>query len=515
MKKITKRIISMFLLAFMVLGLVACGGGESSDADSSKSEGSEADKSGVSESGSADESKTEESKNDESKTDESKADQSEEASEETSEDDNGIIDDAGYEQFQKVSAFDKVLANRGWKDKGANSDYVPLNYDVMKAMWISQFDFGSIYCNGSGQYPEAQFRTWVEKAFDNLVDAGFNTVIVQTRPNADSFYPSAYYPWSYYVVGSYGSKGTYDPLEIMIEEAHERKLSFQAWINPMRGMSPTNLSVINKTYPMAQWDRDKEKDDYLYEYKNLVYLNIAYEEVRNLIINAAAEIVRHYDVDGIHMDDYFYFGEERAFDQKAYDAAAKKNAALNLTKFRYRNLNSLISGLYSAIKEENKNVIFGISPAGNLDKMATTYYADVKTWLSRDGYIDYIMPQIYFGMEHETWSYSHTYERWTAILKNKKIKFMPGITFLKVGEPDQYAGSGINEWVENNDVMKKCFEYTMKQEIFDGFAFFSYIDLWGAQSGIFNSKVQEEWDNCKKYFTEEGIPSKPIDYSAQ
>ncbi len=504
-----KRIIALLLVVFSLAGLCACGGENSSDAEQSKASAEES-KGEMSENVSAEESKTENSENaDASKEEPASKEESKEESQEpeSSEDDNGIVDDAGYEQFLKASKVDTVLKNRGFKDKGANSDYVPLNYDKMKAMWISQFDFGSVYCGGAGQNAETPFRTLVEKAFDNLLTMGFNTVIVQVRPNADSFYPSAYYPWSHYVVGSYGTKAKYDPLEIMIEEAHKRDISFQAWINPMRGMSPSSLSAINQAYPMAEWNKNSEKSEYLYKYNNLMYLNIAYEEVRANIINAAAEIVRYYDVDGVHMDDYFYFGEEPDFDAVALAEAKKKNPALNITKFRYQNLNKLVSGIYSAIKEENKNVIFGISPAGNLDKMASTYYADVKTWLRKDGYVDYIMPQIYFGMEHESWSFSYTYNRWVAILKNKNIKFMPGITFSKAidgmnGKGDTYAGSGANEWIENKDVMKRCMEFAVKQERFDGFALFSYTELWGATTGRFNTLISEEVNNSKPYFTD-------------
>lgn len=498
-----KRFISIMLSVFMMLALCACEGGDSSSESQSE----------VSSSVSGD--STSQATSEESKNESTGDSSSEATSEEVSEDD-GIIDDAAYEQFQKVSKVDGTLAERGFKDKGANSDYVPLNYDTMKAMWICQFDFGSVYCSGSGQRSEGQFRAYVEKAYDNLVSMGFNTVIVQTRPNADSFYPSAYYPWSHYILGSYGKSATYDPLEIMIEEAHERKLSFQAWINPMRGMSPANLNKINGAYPMQVWKKDTKKADYLYEYNGLLYLNIAYEEVRQLIIDGAAELVRNYDIDGVHMDDYFYFGEEKAFDKKAFDSARRKNATLTLKTFRFNNLNTLVSGIYSAIKEENKNVIFGISPAGNLDSMATKYYADVNTWLSKDGYVDYIMPQIYFGMEHQTWSFTDTYNRWSAIVKNPNIKFMPGITYLKAidgaaGIGDTYAGTGANEWIENKDVMKRCLEFAVAQDNFAGFALFSYNELWDPITGKEVTSIKEEIDNSKIFYTDI-IKGEPIKY---
>lgn len=435
--------------------------------------------------------------------DESKETSNGESEEESEESEDVIIDVEGFEQFLKVSENDDTLFERGFKDFGANKDYQPLNYDIFKACWISQFDFDSVYYSNRKQRSQSTFTALVEKAYDNLLTLGFNTVIVQIRPNTDSFYPSAYYPWSSYVVYQYGKSGSYDPLEIMIREAHERGLSFHAWINPMRGMSSTNLNKIDDVYPMTKWIGTRK----LYNYNSINYLNIAYDDVRQLIINGAAEIVRNYDVDAVHMDDYFYFGETTAFDNVEYNEAKASNSKLTLRQFRYNNLNTLVSGIYSAIKAENPKVLFGISPAGNLNNMATTYYADVETWLSEDGYLDYIMPQIYFGMEHATWSFSATYERWSAVTTNPNIKFTCGMTFGKAvdgydGTGDQYAGSGKNEWINNKDVFKKCFEYALKQDNFGGYAVFCYQYMFDPNTGAANVKVEPELENCRKYMTD-------------
>ncbi len=431
---------------------------------------------------------------------------SSDVSEDTSGDTSGdgkIVDVEGYEQYLKVAAIDSVLSERGFKDKGANKDYAPLNYDKMKAVWISQFDFDSVYYSSRKQRSESKFTSLVETAFDNVKSLGFNTIIVQVRPNADSFYPSAYYPWSSYVLYKYGRFASYDPVDIMINEAHERGLSFHAWINPMRGMSTSNLNLLSDEYIITEWIGTRK----LYTYNSINYLNIAYEDVRQLIINGAAEIVRNYNVDGVHMDDYFYFGETADFDNEEYALAKAADASLTLQKFRYNNLNTLVSGIYSAIKAENENVMFGIAPAGNLDSMATNYYADVRTWLSEDGYLDYIMPQIYFGMEHQTWSFDATYERWSAITTNPHIKFMTGMTLGKAvngydGTVDPYAGTGKNEWIENKDVFKKCFEYALEQDNYGGYAIFCYQYLFDPNTGEANVKTAEEISNCKEYLTD-------------
>jgi uncharacterized lipoprotein YddW (UPF0748 family) len=215
------------------------------------------------------------------------------------------------------------------------------------------------------------------------------------------------------------------------------------------------------------------------------------------------------------MDDYFYFGETK-FDEVELKQAIVKDATMTLKKFRYNNLSTLVSGIYSAIKAENKNVLFGISPAGNLDQMETKYYADMNTWLSKDGYLDYIMPQIYFGMEHQSWSFPTTYQRWSEITTNPKIKFMAGMSLGKAlagasGSGDQYAGTGRNEWIDNKDVFKKCFEYSVQQPNYDGYAIFCYQYFWHPISGKEVSETAEEIKNCKSYFTDI-IKGEPIKY---
>ena len=120
-------------------------------------------------------------------------------------------------------------------------------------MWISQFDMKNIYCVGSSQRPKAQFILLAERMLDNVKANGFNTVILQMRPYADSMYPSEFYPASSYACGRYGGYFDYDPIEIFIDLAHDRDLSVQAWINPMRGMLVSEIGSIPNRYLIKQW----------------------------------------------------------------------------------------------------------------------------------------------------------------------------------------------------------------------------------------------------------------------
>ncbi len=375
--------------------------------------------------------------------------------------------------------------------------YTPLNYEDMKAMWLSQFDMNSVYCSSGSQRDEATYRKYLDKILDNVVANGFNTVIVQVRPNADSMYPSEYYPMSKYVVGSYGLKAKYDPFAIMIEEAHERELSVQAWINPMRAMSKTEIASVSKDFPIKQWYSDAEtKGKYVVVHtNNNCYLNPAYKDVRDLIINGAKEILENYDVDGLHMDDYFYPTTEGTFDSAAYNEYKKNGGTKTLQKFRMEQLNELVSGLYSMVKSVNPDIIFGISPAGN-DNNVRRDGADIDTWCANPGYIDYICPQVYFGLEHGSYDFVKVCNTWQKLIKVDGIKLIIGMTLGKAkSKEDNYAGSGKNEWKEHDDILKRCLEHTQTLEKCTGVAYFCYQYFYNPTSGAEESATKKERDN--------------------
>ncbi len=417
----------------------------------------------------------------------------------------------GSKTYQTLSKLDKTLADRGVLEKGANSDYIPLNYDKMKAMWISQFDFENIYCDGTKQRPKATFKRFVGQTLDKIKALGFNTVIVQVRPNADSFYPSEYYPWSHFINEEYGKYASYDPLEIFIEEAHARELSFQAWINPMRGMSVADSKLLNPAYPMAGWLKDSSKSRYLfvgsYDNKPSYYFNVYYEEVRQLIIDGAAEIVRYYDVDGVHMDDYFYPGNDAAMDDEELEAEKLKTPSMTLRKLRNDSLNKLVSGIYSAVKAENKNVLFGIAPAGNINNVRYSHYADVDTWCGNKGYIDYIMPQIYWGFNHSVCPFAETYQLWSDLCCDD-VEFMVGLTFANAIYG--YEGIYYDEFINNKDIYKKTYEYINAQSNFEGFSIFCYQYFYDPISGVQRIETKEELKNSLPALSK--IPSKKIEY---
>lgn len=384
--------------------------------------------------------------------------------------------------------------------------YKPMNYDFMKAVWLSQFDLENVYKNGDAQRDEEEFISLMTVILDNLKNDGYNTVMVQVRPYADSFYPSEVYPISGYVSGKYGIESIYDPFEIIIALAHERELSVHAWINPMRAMKSNEIVDVPDKYLIKQWYNDQNKyGNYIVDYKGRLYLNPAYAEVRKLISDGAKEVCEKYNIDGVHMDDYFYPTTEASFDSTAYGEYKANGGKNSLNNFRYENLNLMVSGIYNSLKELDENLVFGISPAGNINTTYQNYYTDVYKWCSEEGFIDYICPQIYFGLEHGSFDFKKVYNTWNFIIKTDKVKLIVGMTLGKAQSGvDNYAGSGKNEWSENKDVIKRCFQWLDSQSDCFGISMFSYQYMYDPVTGTSVAETQQERDNGKSALAELG-----------
>ena len=356
------------------------------------------------------------------------------------------------------------------------------NYEDIKAIWLSQYDLWDVYLSHGTQREREDFASRMAQILDNIAGLGFNTVFLQVRPNGDSMYPSEYYPMSKYVVGQYGVEAAYDPVAIIVTLARERELSVHAWINPMRCIRTEELEAVSAQYPIRQWYDDPEKNGtYLVQSGAYWYLNPAYEEVRSLIIDGAAELLHRYHFDGLHMDDYFYPTTEESFDSAAY---AEFGGGESLDEFRRENLNILVAALYSTARSGGEGVRFGISPAGNLNTVYHSQYADVYTWCAEPGYVDYICPQVYFGLEHERFDFVTVCNTWQGILAEESVALVIGMTFEKaLSQEDNYAGTGQNEWKEHQDVLKRCLEYTTQLPKCRGVSVFSYQHFFDPVSG--------------------------------
>lgn len=337
-----------------------------------------------------------------------------------------------------------------------SNSYIPSyaisNSDNMRACWISYLDIEQ-HLKG---LDEESFRKEVGEMYDNVLANSLNTVIVQVRSMADAIYPSDYFPWSIYITDNREAP-SYDPLAIMIEIAREKNLRFEAWLNPYRislNNTGTNSFKVTSFY--------EEYKYFIMEYSNAkgescLSFDPAKEETVELITAGVEEILKNYDVDGIHYDDYFYVSGMA--DQ--LDVSLKKEY-----------VNNMVKATYDTIKEIDSTCELGISPAGNIDN-ARNQGADVDTWLSVEGYIDYIMPQIYWtdmfvtGEGNKT-MFTDRCKEWQAInLLN--LPMYIGLALYRVGEESQ---SDIG-WSIKNTNLAEQYDTAISLGC-DGYALFRY-----------------------------------------
>ena len=333
-----------------------------------------------------------------------------------------------------------------------------------RAVWVSYQDLSELDYSSMNSF---------EKSFDDICQNAMNnycnTLIVHVRAFQDAMYRSKYFPMSKVIIGRDVS---FDPLDIMIQIAHRYELKFEAWINPYR------ISLNSYTYnqfinysSINDWIRGDNVIHYG-EYKYI--LNPASQEARDYIINGVKEVVENYDVDGIHFDDYFYV-------DGTYNNISQQE--------RLDNVNILIKETYKTIKDIDKDVVFGISPQGNYENCLIGG-ADVDTWLSEEGYIDYLMPQIYwsnqYGSDGHKKMFNQRLKLWKSLQKNKNIELYVGLALYQSGEELDYdkgwslSDNNINEQIEllyDNDI--------------DGYCLFHY-------SNLLEKDGQKEMDNLFK-----------------
>lgn len=350
-----------------------------------------------------------------------------------------------------------------------------ISFDL-NAVWISYLEFKST------GYTEQEFRDHVTTMFENVADKGMNAVVVHIRPFGDAMYDSEYFPWSKYVSGTQGKNPGFDPLTIMVETAHSLGLKFHAWLNPYRVTTRnTDVTTLAKDNIARIWLTDDitTNDRNILTFDKNLYFNPSSQEVRSLIRNGIKEIVENYEVDGIHFDDYFYptLGKkyQTLFDAPEYqtyvkEANEKGAKVLSIDNWRRNNVNNLVKNVYSDIKAIDSDVMFGISPGGFLDtlQMKDRYYCDIKTWMSKSGYIDYICPQLYWSFGHSTYPFDKTLDRWKALLKNDDVFLYIGIPLYKAGSNEE------REFKTNPNILVDMVEYGQNSGRVDGYIYYRY-----------------------------------------
>lgn len=237
---------------------------------------------------------------------------------------------------------------------------------------------------------------------------GFNTVIFQVRPHADALYASPLEPWSSYLTGTQGRapEPFYDPLQFWIDEAHARGLALHAWFNPYRANHPSNRGgIADSSIVKQQPELVVQLGD-----KGYVWMDPARRDVQDHTTAVILDVVERYDVDGVHLDDYFYpypsYNDDRDFpDDASFERYVASGGKLSRSDWRRQNVDTLIERLAREVHRVRPEVLFGISPFGiwrpghpagirGMDQHEVLY-ADARRWL-REGWVDYLSPQLYW-----------------------------------------------------------------------------------------------------------------------
>ena len=325
---------------------------------------------------------------------------------------------------------------------------------------------------------------------------GMNTIIFQIRPASDALYKSDIEPWSKYLTGEQGKAPDpqYDPLKFIIEECHKRSMKLHAWINPYRVLSDTANADKTDSLHIT-----KKHPEWLVSYGKKTYFDPGLPETRAYVTRVVKDIVSRYDVDAIHMDDYFYpyrikgkeFPDSSSFKEypRGFSQAEKDD-------WRRDNVNKIVKMFQDTIRSVDPTVQLGISPFGVWrNKSAdpdgsptnagqTNYddlFADVLKWLKKD-WIDYVAPQIYWHIGFEPADFAKLIKWWNSHAYGKE---------LYIGHGAYRIGNETDEW-NSRQQMPRQIEMTRKYENVDGSVFFTENSFRDNPKGL-NRKLKRHY----------------------
>lgn len=379
------------------------------------------------------------------------------------------------------------------------------NSEEMRGVWMStvyNIDWPSedSYNNADEQ------KASLAENMQFVKDLNMNTVFFQVRGMGDSLYPSSYAPWSKYLTGTLGKNPGYDPLKLAVEDAHSKGLEFQAWFNPFRVYVDSGSNFFNKAQyinALPQSSPLKQNPQWIVKYDKYHWIDIGEPEARDYVINTILEVVRNYDIDGVHIDDYFYPYPISGIDFPDDSTYAKYGSGYgSKADWRRDNVNKFVRDLNKKIKETKASVKFGVSPfgiwrngtevGGSQTNGLSSYdaiYTDSKKWVEEQ-WIDYIIPQIYWEFGHKAADYKTLVDWWAKQVQGKNVHLYIGHGAYKLGD------SSYGEAWSNPEEIPNQIKYARENENVKGSSFFSLrtfkanpLQLQNKVKELYNSKV--------------------------
>ncbi|HEX5219243.1 MAG TPA: family 10 glycosylhydrolase [Verrucomicrobiae bacterium] len=349
----------------------------------------------------------------------------------------------------------------------AATSYVPSNVTPppprreFRAAWIATV--GNSVWPSQPDLPVSEQKAELVAIVDRAAQLKLNALIFQVRPSCDALYASKLEPWSEYLTGTMGKAPSpfYDPLEFAIAEAHKRGIELHAWFNPYRAHH------FNARSPIASSHISKTRPQLVRRYGRYLWLDPGEREVQEYSLSVVMDVLKRYDVDGIHFDDYFYpypeedgRGQELNFPDNASWQKFGAKSGLSRSDWRRDNVNDFVERTYKSIKATKPWVKFGISPFGiwrpgnpapirgfdAYDRL----YADARKWMI-NGWADYFAPQLYWGIDQREQSFPVLLNWW--VKQNPKQRHIwPGINTTKVQSNRSFDGETSPPWTPDEIV---------------------------------------------------------------
>ena len=336
------------------------------------------------------------------------------------------------------------------------SAYAEISFRGAWIATVANIDWPSKAAVGKDSLQKAEM-TWI---LDSLESIGINAIIFQVRPTADALYISELEPASHWLAGKQGDSLTWDPLEWTIEEAHKRKMEVHVWLNPYR----VNLATMD-TSLLAAEHIFRRHPEWFWEYNKQWYFDPGQPITREWICTVVSDIVERYDIQAIHMDDYFYpypAGRLELPDKETF--ARYPRGFTDIKDWRRDNVNLAIQAISETIRECKDSVEFGISPFGvwrNADVDSTgsktqagitnydDLYADIRLWI-QEGWIDYVLPQLYWEIGKKVADYEILAHWWANEVRGTNCRLYIGMAPYKLE-----GASSKTPWGVGNEISRQ------------------------------------------------------------
>lgn len=361
------------------------------------------------------------------------------------------------------------------------------------------------------------YKKYLIGILETMQSYNMNTAVFQVRPLNDAYYPSDLNPWSRFITGTEGKDPGFDVLEFFINEAKKRNIKVHAWMNPYRvsNVSVTDGKITKDEYLSSLDEKNfarKHPEHTILDGTGKIILSPSHKEVIEFVSESILEVARKYDVEGVHIDDYFYpYAKIKEDDERNDYLKYRDSENQSFDDFRRSNVDKMIKMVHDKLKaleqETNKKVEFGISPfavyrtnssirpdgwekgsynASSALQCYSELYSDVYKWM-KEGWIDYVVPQDYFSFDRKDVSYHDVVWWWSNICNETKTKLYIGQGLYQMGSKEGWA---CETW-QNKEEIANQLKFNCNFPNVLGTIFFTYRDLVPGQNEIKDAALKD------------------------